>query len=219
MEAEQGSCYQESRLYCDLHGRPSFCLLRMSFLLARRVETRNCLPTPLHGMAREFKLEWAWPHLPAAPLLASPDMCIPPSHAHSFPPISVQALQLCDGMQDCRVLPDKIFGLDLGDAEYIRNAGGRVTDDVIRCPEMIRPMHLRLSTDHKAQQSFHAQSNAVTAAQVAAYCAGAAQHQGSCADAPHRYASQLRFEPPLEPLSLPATQCCLEELRDFCSAL
>lgn len=26
--------------------------------------------------------------------------------------------------QDCRVLPDRIFGLELGDAEYIRNAGG-----------------------------------------------------------------------------------------------
>ncbi|KAK9828647.1 hypothetical protein WJX72_001294 [[Myrmecia] bisecta] len=33
---------------------------------------------------------------------------------------------------DSRVLPDQIFGLQLGDAEYIRNAGGRVTDDVIR---------------------------------------------------------------------------------------
>ncbi|CAK0760045.1 hypothetical protein CVIRNUC_002739 [Coccomyxa viridis] len=33
---------------------------------------------------------------------------------------------------DCRLLPDRIFGLELGDAEYIRNAGGRVTDDVIR---------------------------------------------------------------------------------------
>jgi len=33
---------------------------------------------------------------------------------------------------DCRVLPDRIFGLELGDAEYIRNAGGRVTDDIIR---------------------------------------------------------------------------------------
>ena len=27
-------------------------------------------------------------------------------------------------LQDCRVLPDRIFGLELGDAEYIRNAGG-----------------------------------------------------------------------------------------------
>ncbi len=34
---------------------------------------------------------------------------------------------------DSRVFPDQIFGLKLGDAEYIRNAGGRVTDDVIRC--------------------------------------------------------------------------------------
>lgn len=27
-------------------------------------------------------------------------------------------------LQDCRVMPARIFGLDLGDAEYIRNAGG-----------------------------------------------------------------------------------------------
>jgi carbonic anhydrase len=33
---------------------------------------------------------------------------------------------------DSRVMPAKIFGLDIGDAEYIRNGGGRVTDDVIR---------------------------------------------------------------------------------------
>lgn len=33
---------------------------------------------------------------------------------------------------DSRVMPAQIFGLDIGDAEYIRNGGGRVTDDVIR---------------------------------------------------------------------------------------
>jgi carbonic anhydrase len=33
---------------------------------------------------------------------------------------------------DSRVMPAQIFGMELGDAEYIRNAGGRVTDDVIR---------------------------------------------------------------------------------------
>jgi hypothetical protein len=33
---------------------------------------------------------------------------------------------------DSRVMPAQIFGLEIGDAEYIRNGGGRVTDDVIR---------------------------------------------------------------------------------------
>ncbi|KAK9917717.1 hypothetical protein WJX75_007490 [Coccomyxa subellipsoidea] len=33
---------------------------------------------------------------------------------------------------DGRVVPESIFGLDLGEGEYIRNAGGRVDDDVIR---------------------------------------------------------------------------------------
>jgi carbonic anhydrase len=33
---------------------------------------------------------------------------------------------------DSRVLPDQIFGLEVGDAEVIRNAGGRVTADVLR---------------------------------------------------------------------------------------
>jgi len=33
---------------------------------------------------------------------------------------------------DSRLMPATIFGLDIGDAEYIRNGGGRVTDDVIR---------------------------------------------------------------------------------------
>jgi len=33
---------------------------------------------------------------------------------------------------DARLMPATMFGFHLGDAEYIRNAGGRVTDDVIR---------------------------------------------------------------------------------------
>ena len=33
---------------------------------------------------------------------------------------------------DSRLMPAQIFGLEIGEAEYIRNAGGRVTDDVIR---------------------------------------------------------------------------------------
>ena len=46
------------------------------------------------------------------------------------------------------MLPDRIFGLELGDAEYIRNAGGRVTDDVLRCPEMICCAHTQLLYRH-----------------------------------------------------------------------
>ena len=34
---------------------------------------------------------------------------------------------------DSRILPEAMFGLGVGDAEVIRNAGGRVTLDVIRC--------------------------------------------------------------------------------------
>lgn len=33
---------------------------------------------------------------------------------------------------DCRVLPREIFGLEPGDAHVLRNAGGRVTPDVLR---------------------------------------------------------------------------------------
>ncbi|KAK9839489.1 hypothetical protein WJX81_005283 [Elliptochloris bilobata] len=33
---------------------------------------------------------------------------------------------------DGRLMPATMFGFKLGQAEYIRNAGGRVTDDVIR---------------------------------------------------------------------------------------
>jgi carbonic anhydrase len=33
---------------------------------------------------------------------------------------------------DCRVDPDAVLGLSLGDAHVLRNAGGRVTNDVLR---------------------------------------------------------------------------------------
>jgi carbonic anhydrase len=33
---------------------------------------------------------------------------------------------------DCRLDPSDFLGLDLGDAHVLRNAGGRVTDDVLR---------------------------------------------------------------------------------------
>jgi carbonic anhydrase len=33
---------------------------------------------------------------------------------------------------DARIHPERIFGLEVGDAHVLRNAGGRVTDDVLR---------------------------------------------------------------------------------------
>jgi carbonic anhydrase len=33
---------------------------------------------------------------------------------------------------DARMLPDQILGFDIGDAQYIRNAGALVTDDALR---------------------------------------------------------------------------------------
>ncbi len=34
---------------------------------------------------------------------------------------------------DSRLIPEQFLGLDIGDAEIIRNGGGRVTPDVLRC--------------------------------------------------------------------------------------
>jgi carbonic anhydrase len=34
---------------------------------------------------------------------------------------------------DSRLIPERFLGLDIGDAEIIRNGGGRVTLDVLRC--------------------------------------------------------------------------------------
>lgn len=33
---------------------------------------------------------------------------------------------------DSRLIPEQLLGLEIGDAEVIRNAGGRVTTDVLR---------------------------------------------------------------------------------------
>lgn len=33
---------------------------------------------------------------------------------------------------DSRLIPEAFLGLDIGDAEVIRNGGGRVTSDVLR---------------------------------------------------------------------------------------
>jgi len=45
------------------------------------------------------------------------------------PPGSHVAVVTC---MDARILPLAVFGLELGDAHVLRNAGGRVTDDVLR---------------------------------------------------------------------------------------
>jgi carbonic anhydrase len=45
------------------------------------------------------------------------------------PPSRHLAIVTC---MDARIMPLSVFGLDLGDAHILRNAGGRVTDDVLR---------------------------------------------------------------------------------------
>ena len=45
------------------------------------------------------------------------------------PPSRHLAVVTC---MDARILPLTVFGLDVGDAHILRNAGGRVTDDVLR---------------------------------------------------------------------------------------
>lgn len=44
---------------------------------------------------------------------------------------------------DSRLIPEKFLGLDIGDAEIIRNGGGRVTPDVLRC-ELIMERECKL---------------------------------------------------------------------------
>jgi carbonic anhydrase len=50
--------------------------------------------------------------------------------AHSFcaPPLQLTVLTCMDS----RLIPERFLGLDIGDAEIIRNGGGRVTLDVLR---------------------------------------------------------------------------------------
>ena len=45
------------------------------------------------------------------------------------PPSRHLAVVTC---MDARIMPLAVFGLDAGDAHILRNAGGRVTDDVLR---------------------------------------------------------------------------------------
>lgn len=46
-----------------------------------------------------------------------------------MPPARHVAVVAC---MDARLHPEKVLGIDIGDAHVIRNAGGRVSDDVIR---------------------------------------------------------------------------------------
>jgi carbonic anhydrase len=46
-----------------------------------------------------------------------------------MPPARHVAVVAC---MDARLHPEKVFGIDIGDAHVIRNAGGRVSEDVIR---------------------------------------------------------------------------------------
>ena len=53
------------------------------------------LPMLLNGVALGHQAGGAWPQFPAAPLLASPDRCMPVSHAHSFPSHNNMSLPTC----------------------------------------------------------------------------------------------------------------------------
>lgn len=53
-----------------------------------------------------------------------------PTHGH-LPTNPAEALLVLTCM-DCRVLPHEVLGLEPGDAHVLRNAGGRVTPDVLR---------------------------------------------------------------------------------------
>ena len=46
-----------------------------------------------------------------------------------MPPARHVAVVAC---MDARLHPEKVFGIDIGDSHVIRNAGGRVSEDVIR---------------------------------------------------------------------------------------
>jgi carbonic anhydrase len=46
-----------------------------------------------------------------------------------MPPARKVAIVAC---MDARLHPEKVFGIDIGEAHVIRNAGGRVSDDAIR---------------------------------------------------------------------------------------
>ena len=50
--------------------------------------------------------------------------------AHALLTISLSDMQVT--CMDSRLIPENMFGFKLGDAEIIRNAGGRVNSDVIR---------------------------------------------------------------------------------------
>lgn len=59
----------------------------------------------------------------------------PPPRQRSAPPPQRPLCTCCSGTLPCirRLLPEHFLGLKQGEAEVIRNGGGRVTEDVIRC--------------------------------------------------------------------------------------
>ncbi|KAK9917579.1 hypothetical protein WJX75_006013 [Coccomyxa subellipsoidea] len=74
-----------------------------------------------------------YPDLPAVPISQLLENAKKWQESFNKPlPLGVKKAVSIVTCMDGRVMPAGIFGLDLGDAEYIRNAGGRVTDDVIR---------------------------------------------------------------------------------------
>lgn len=54
-----------------------------------------------------------------------------PSHSGGASPRPAQQAAIVTCM-DCRIDPAAVFGLQVGDAHVMRNAGGLVTDDVLR---------------------------------------------------------------------------------------
>ncbi len=55
-----------------------------------------------------------------------------------MPPSKPVAILTC---MDARILPDRILGLEVGDAHVLRNAGGRASDDALR--SLIISSHLQ----------------------------------------------------------------------------
>jgi hypothetical protein len=54
--------------------------------------------------------------------------CMASSSSLCAPPLQLTVLTCMDS----RLIPERFLGLDIGDAEIIRNGGGRVTLDVLR---------------------------------------------------------------------------------------
>lgn len=60
---------------------------------------------------------------------AARDAAMPPTGELPTPPARALAILTC---MDARIVPHELFGLAAGDVHVLRNAGGRVTPDVLR---------------------------------------------------------------------------------------